>query len=67
MIFMQMPGCETVLMMMVTTLKNGLVIRHLHENRPSLPPSPQNGTTTNLRLGTVCGVLVFYLCGGGGG
>ncbi len=62
---MQMPGYKTILTIMVITLgnrhrQNGLTTRHLHENHPSLHPlSPQNGVTSNLRLGTVCGFLVF--------
>ncbi len=42
--------------------QNGLATRHLYENRPS-PLSPQNDATTNSRLGTVCGFLVFDYAG----
>ncbi len=50
---MQMLGRETIFKVVT------VIVRTVCENHPS-PPSPQNGVTTNLRLGTVCGVLVDY-------
>ncbi len=60
---MQMPGCETIMTMTSRNRhrQNSLTTRHLHTNRP--PPSPQNGATTNLILGTVCKFLVFDYVG----
>ncbi len=42
--------------------QNGLVARHLHEYCPC-PLFHQNGATSNLRLGTVCGFLVVNYVG----
>ncbi len=65
-IFMQMPGCETVLKddgyvtaIVRTVSRTGICMKII---RPS-PLSSQNGVTSNLRLGTVCGFLVFDYAG----